>query len=350
MTVVHKKIDNPLVSIVVPVYKSAVYLPQCVGSILKQRFQEFELLLINDGSPDNSPRICDQYARKDARVHVVHKANKGVSSARNLGIDLSVGKYIVFIDSDDYVDEYYLSDMINAAQEGQNDGKREVIISDYQPFSENGLEERSYPKAFCAELGPAGMTVEQFRALVFDFRIFPPYCKLYRRDVIEENRLRFDTELKSAEDFDFNSRYMEAISRIRYIPYIHYYYRVGYKKYIPSNHGVLGQSEIKSVHIMAHGIANLAKRLGLYTELQEEICLWAAKKQYFNRIPMLFAESKNVNMMERYKLYRQLTGDHVYRSMYKQGIRSAARSTTELIGNRFDYFLCWWLFYKMKNN
>ncbi len=341
------KIYKPLVSIIVPIYKTATYLPQCIDSILLQKFKNFELLLIDDGSPDDSPKICDQYARKDARVHVVHKINGGVSSARNVGIDLAVGKYIVFIDSDDYVGEDYLSDMVDVAQRWKVEEKSVLVITDYQPFSESGVEERMYPSAFTTNIAFGGMTGEQFRNLVFGFRVFPPYCKLYCKSVIDKMKLRFNTELKSAEDFDFNNRYMENIKQVCYVPSIQYYYRVEYKKYVPSNHGVLGQSEIKSVHIMAHGIIGLAKRVGIYKELEKEICLWAANKQYFNRLPMLFAESKEVGMIERYKLYHQLIGDSEYNRVYKQGVRLTAKSTTRWIGSYFDCFFCWWLFYRL---
>lgn len=91
-----------MVSIIVPVYNAEKYLSRCVDSILSQTMKDFELLLIDDGSQDESGRICDEYSEKDARVRVFHKPNGGVSSARNLGIDHAKGKYIIFIDSDDY--------------------------------------------------------------------------------------------------------------------------------------------------------------------------------------------------------------------------------------------------------
>ncbi len=93
------------ISIIVPVYNVEKYLEKCVDSILKQTFTDFELILVDDGSPDNSGAICDQYAEKDARVKVIHKENGGLSSARNAGIDVARGKYLGFIDSDDYIAE-----------------------------------------------------------------------------------------------------------------------------------------------------------------------------------------------------------------------------------------------------
>lgn len=94
---------EPQISIIVPVYNVADYLPKCIESILAQTFTDFELILINDGSPDKSPQICDHYASLDSRVHVIHKKNGGVSEARNCGLDIARGKYIGFADSDDWL-------------------------------------------------------------------------------------------------------------------------------------------------------------------------------------------------------------------------------------------------------
>lgn len=99
---------NPSFSIIVPVYNAEAYLPRCIGSILSQTFTDFELLLINDGSTDNSGNICDAYAQRDDRVRVFHKKNGGVSSARNLGIDNAKGEWIAFCDADDYISNDFL--------------------------------------------------------------------------------------------------------------------------------------------------------------------------------------------------------------------------------------------------
>lgn len=94
-----------LLSIVVPVYDVEQYLPRCIDSILEQTFTDFELILVNDGSTDNCPIICDEYADKDDRIKVIHKENGGLSDARNTGINKASGKYISFIDSDDFIVE-----------------------------------------------------------------------------------------------------------------------------------------------------------------------------------------------------------------------------------------------------
>ena len=98
-----------MISIIVPIYKAEQYIHRCVDSILAQSYTDFELLLINDGSPDGCGAICDAYAVKDSRVRVFHKENGGVSSARNFGIESAIGEWIIFIDSDDYLQPCFLS-------------------------------------------------------------------------------------------------------------------------------------------------------------------------------------------------------------------------------------------------
>lgn len=94
--------NKPFFSVIIPVYKVEAYLHQCVNSVLAQDFEDFEIILVDDGSPDNCPRICDEYAAKDHRVKVIHKKNGGLSDARNYGIEVAEGEYILFLDSDDY--------------------------------------------------------------------------------------------------------------------------------------------------------------------------------------------------------------------------------------------------------
>ena len=165
------------VSIIVPVYNVERFLPKCLDSILNQTFQNFELLLIDDGSSDNSGSICDEYAKKDSRIKVFHQENKGVSFARNLGLDYAQGKYILFVDSDDWVASEYLQDFIRIV-----DSKKEtdIILSGFV----NVYKDREIKKTF----------LEQ-RILCFDaltelliFRYGYPWGKLYRNDIIKENK------------------------------------------------------------------------------------------------------------------------------------------------------------------
>ncbi|MBS4179142.1 glycosyltransferase [Lederbergia citrea] len=111
----------PRISLVVPIYKVEPYIHKCIDSILEQTFTDFELILVNDGSPDRCGEICDEYAKNDPRIKVIHKENGGLSSARNAGIDIAKGKYIGFIDSDDYIDKKMYEILYKNVEEQQSD-------------------------------------------------------------------------------------------------------------------------------------------------------------------------------------------------------------------------------------
>ncbi len=103
--------SNVLISVIIPVYKVEEFLPECIESVMNQTYNNLEIILVDDGSPDNCPQICESYAKKDKRIKVLHKKNGGVSEARNVGLTVAIGEYITFIDSDDYVAEEYLEQL-----------------------------------------------------------------------------------------------------------------------------------------------------------------------------------------------------------------------------------------------
>ena len=106
----------PIVSVIIPVYKVEKYLKQCLDSIISQSFSDFECILVDDGSPDNCPNICNQYSEKDERFRVIHQSNQGLSAARNTGIENSSGEWICFIDSDDCIHPDYISILYSTAK------------------------------------------------------------------------------------------------------------------------------------------------------------------------------------------------------------------------------------------
>ncbi len=105
---------DKLISVIVPIYNVEKYLTKCIESIINQTYKNLEIILVDDGSPDNCPIICDEYAKKDSRIKVIHKKNGGLSDARNYGMSLATGEYISFIDSDDYIDENMYEQMVTA--------------------------------------------------------------------------------------------------------------------------------------------------------------------------------------------------------------------------------------------
>ena len=113
--------NNPLISIIIPVYNTAKYLPRCLDSVLKQTYQNLEIIVVDDGSTDNSPKIIKEYATKDNRIKVIHQKNAGLSAARNTGITKATGKYISFVDSDDEISHNMIKKLFDVLQRNNTD-------------------------------------------------------------------------------------------------------------------------------------------------------------------------------------------------------------------------------------
>ena len=127
---------RPEISIIVPVYKVEKYLNECIDSILAQTFTDFELILVDDGSPDNCPALCDAAAAKDSRIRVIHQQNKGLSGARNAGIEIARGNWLSFIDSDDSVDKTFCEKLYHAAKQAG----AKLVVSDILYFDADGSD------------------------------------------------------------------------------------------------------------------------------------------------------------------------------------------------------------------
>lgn len=209
----------PEISIIVPVYNVEKYIHRCVDSILNQTFVDFELILVDDGSPDNCGVICDEYALKDNRVCVIHKENGGVSSARNAGLDNAQGKYIMFCDSDDYVSNKWCEQLYRAA----TSNPRAFICCSIERIDEDG---NCIPKSNGEQLNNS---IESCISTSY-FDIYKKGLsgysvnKIFFSEVIRTNSLRFDNKRKIGEDAEFCAKYCEYCSSCLYIPSALYYY------------------------------------------------------------------------------------------------------------------------------
>ena len=199
-----------MISIIVPVYNTEKYLHRCIDSILAQTFTDFELLLINDGSKDNSGKICDEYAAKDSRVRVFHKENGGVSSARNMGLDNAKGEWVTFVDSDDWICNYFLENLI------QNSHNTNLV-----------LETSSNISAKCITYSNKEEITLFFERI--DLRsITTPWGKLFKLDFLGTNNIRFKEDIHSGEDSIFM---MDCLFRINTINTVN----CSYYKYTETN-------------------------------------------------------------------------------------------------------------------
>lgn len=204
------------ISIVIPVYNVESKLRRCLISIQNQSYPDFEVLLIDDGSKDSSGLICDEFVKKDSRFKVYHTENRGVSKARNFGIEKSIGKYLTFIDSDDYVEMEYLADLLAGI-----DG--ELVISNVNYCSTDLTKKLSQEKK-----GNYNIEVkeepDQVADLLKDRKLNYVYAKLYKNDLIFEFNIRFHDKVSLGEDTMFVFDYLSHTKKISVIDSSNYNY------------------------------------------------------------------------------------------------------------------------------
>lgn len=197
---------EPLISIIIPVYNAEKTIIRCINSIVDQSFTNWELILIDDGSIDKSLTICREYASKDNRIKVFNKENGCVSSARNLGLDNVAGKWITFVDSDDWIKKDYLKNLLNHAEKEYS---IDLVISYAEVFSDIGSHKEHYNSNL--------ITKETFEIMFMENDMHwhtSPWSKLYKRSVIENIKLRFCDGMHIGEDAVFLYSYMLQSKKI----------------------------------------------------------------------------------------------------------------------------------------
>ena len=201
------------VSVVIPIYNSSSYLEDCLKSIECQTFQSWECILVDDGSSDGCGEICDKWSQKDGRFHVIHQENGGVSKARNEGIKNAKGKYVVFIDSDDWVQKDYIDKLFSLMIES------DWVLSG-EEYCRVGISCRR--KTLDDELLSIDDLKNQKVGVVDT--LTSPHGKFYKRSIIEKYRIRFDQNLSIGEDRDFNMIYLNHVSSVKTTSYVGYCY------------------------------------------------------------------------------------------------------------------------------
>ena len=279
--------NQPLVSIILPVYNAQIHLARCVGSICAQTYRNIEIIILNDGSKDQSLPVCEEFRQKDPRILLVDKANSGVSDTRNLGLKLASGKYVEFVDSDDYLDPDFTERLVAAAEENEADfviapykmvipagaSKPEQVLDKIQ--DELGVMSVARPPEV-REYGflPAGVyDKDTFALRLMDKPASYFYSvlwnKLYRRDILTGNDIQFVSEMRWAEDLVFNLRYIQYAERFVAIDKPGYYY--------VQNPQSICHTQIKPATLVQNKIQvfryykDLYTRLGMYEEVRPQL-------------------------------------------------------------------------------
>lgn len=256
--------SSPLLSIIVPVYNVGTFLPTCIDSILSQSFDNYELILVDDGSTDESSQICDDYANRDERIIVFHQNNNGVSIARNTGLSKATGEWVTFIDSDDWVDK----DFLDGFQVNVNSGA-DVIIQGLKFIDHStGLEKRR--TSFCDDfiVAPDNESkIAKYDVLSFGVTV----CKCFRKSCIDDFNLSFDESISYHEDHIFTLAFISSSKRIVTTSACGYNYRCGHNPQSLSKKRHTWNSQAKAARRMMDELYSIRKRFKIGTS-------------YFNKI------------------------------------------------------------------
>ena len=278
--------NNPLVSIIVPVYNVQNSVARCLESICAQTWKNIEIILVNDGSRDESFSVCEQFREKDPRIVLVDKSNSGVSDTRNCGMTLASGKYVQFVDSDDYIEPDFTERLVTAAETNNAD----LVIAPYwmvipansckvgqalESLQENlGIEEKRPDDVREYGFLPEGVYDRDTFALRLmekpaSFFYSVLWNKLYRRDILVDNHLQFTSEVRWAEDLVFNLEYILYANVFVSIPKAGYHY--------VQNTQSICHTQINLASIVQNKLQvfryykDLYTKLGLYDKVQPQL-------------------------------------------------------------------------------
>lgn len=281
-----------IISIIVPIYNAELYIRNCVHSILKQSYEQFELLLVNDGSSDRSWEICQELALLDNRIKIINQPNGGASIARNRGLKESIGEWVVFVDSDDIVTEEYLFNLIEATKSVTTDF---VVGGVDHYYVEQDIHE--YHKY--SNIHWNGQDV--IKALT-DYNIYEnggPTAKLYNNKILKTCNIRFNPVLHFAEDCDFMLRYITQIKSITFIDAADYTYCI--RKESLSHRRLSYSTEIVCLYEMILRYNDLEVLYGNFSLVKYKSSII----QYYIRTLRAISIS-DLRLYEKYKLTKKI--------------------------------------------
>lgn len=315
---------TPKISVIVPVYRVEQYLPQCIDSILIQTFTDFELLLIDDGSPDCCGEICEEYARKDKRIKVFHQENAGLSCARNTGLVNSCGRYVTYIDSDDYVKTCYLEELYKALPEDEN----------LMGVVAGGLD-KCFPNGEIRTIHVPEQDIYSEKMYLIVTSLIDKYVsyaasKLYDNRLIKRYNIKFVPSISGLEDLLFMLDYLVYSDFLFVRDYNNYIYRVGYSLEVLS-------VRINGFHAEYAAFSNFLSRVYAYQKayiLEDKSLLqaWNSLTVFFHKIILSVYKSEN-----SYSRKERLCFLHQVLSTHKQWARKYF--LPQYVADKFGKFL-----------
>ena len=316
---------NVIISIIVPVYNAKHNLHRCIESILNQSFQDFELILVNDGSKDESLDICKEFEKQDKRITVIDKENGGVSSARNAGLKLIRGKYVMFCDSDDIIHPQWCELLLAAYTKNTL-----VMCKDETFYDDRALRINTKDKNETEEY--SYISKKDFIFHQSD-GVWSPVLKIYESSIIKEYNLRFPVELSLGEDLSFILQYLSVIKgEIKVLDKVLYFYRVDDTETLSKKAPSLEQCELFN--------SVLNKYLYDFGQKNQEAWILKSKIMMYNYEKTIRKniEGKRLSIIEKYHIVYRIMNSSAYKECCKNGHISSNKVYSFLLSRR-----CAWL-------
>lgn len=290
-----------LVSIVVPIYNVEQYLEKCVESICRQTYENLEIILVNDGSPDHCGQMCEEYAKKDNRIKVIHKKNGGLSDARNSGVKLATGKYLLFVDSDDYIAKDLVEKTAAIAEKNNCD----MVLYDYYYVEPDNVEIRS-------TIVPANKVISLEQEHTILLAATSACAKLFNREFYVKANCPFPQGIYF-EDLATTSIFFMRAKRVFYLKEPLYYY-------INRENSIMtGKNFEKSSHdklVALEHILSAYKKEGKYEEYRQELEYLVFANEYFEPSKVLALAGEDGEYLEKYRKYMYETFPDIHNNKY----------------------------------
>lgn len=321
---------SPEISVIVPVYNAEAYLHRCVDSILTQTYTNFEILLINDGSTDRSGAICDEYATLDSRVNVFHKTNGGVSSARNQGLDNAKGKWITFVDADDWIESNFLKILYDSIKGVELVCCDFVLENTLIHYDKDHLQYRDYDTISLINLfnnNPASIILTA------------PWGKLFYREIIESKLLRFDKNILGGEDTIFTYTYLFSVKNMRCVDNTTYHYWI-------TGLGLSSKADNEdSVYRFADSIFNIATYLEQTYGVKRNKFIYNMSGCYMR--PFLYKNASGMSLSKFKSHINKIRQNKCFRILMKEYMKNANGKREKifrfLYGHKYISLLKLWI-------
>lgn len=291
------------VSVILPVYNSEKYINKTVDSILQQTYKKFELIIINDGSTDDSGIICEKLKDKDKRIKYISKENSGVSDTRNLALSYATGDYVTFIDSDDLYENDFLKIMVANIE----NYKADIVICAYKSFNTKEIKNMIKRDILTDKKEEI---IESLQPTLLFNQI---WNKIYKKKILKDNKIIFDKELSIAEDLKFNIEYLKCCNKIFYVNKCLYKYRIS-----RDGLGFKFRTDANQVKI------DLVRALEpIYSKVNNKDYLYKSYlKQYISYLARVMDKRNNITFEEKIREIKKINNSKLYRYDIKKILKS----------------------------